>query len=344
MSWSLDDFDYPLPPELIAQQPAEPRDAARLLVLDRSGGGPWHSTVSQLGDWLQSGDLLVANATRVRPARLRGHKASGGRLEALLLARADGQDEFRALVRCSGRLRTGLRLRFEASGASLDAELVAVDEAGEAVLRFPAGSDPYRFGEMPLPPYIRRTAADPRDEERYQTVFARQPGSVAAPTAGLHLTEALLEQLRSQGIGWAELVLHVGPATFRPVDKQALDRGELHPEPYELPSTTVDAIQATRARGGRTIAVGTTTCRVLEACAQPDGKLRPGRGETRLFLRPGSPFRAVDGLLTNFHLPRSSLLLLVAAFAGWEIVRDAYQEAIAAEYRFYSYGDAMLIL
>ncbi|MAE97328.1 MAG: tRNA preQ1(34) S-adenosylmethionine ribosyltransferase-isomerase QueA [Deltaproteobacteria bacterium] len=358
MTWRLDDFDYPLSPERIAQQPAEPRDAARLLVVDRSGGGLQHGRVRELGRWLRPGDLLVGNATRVRPARLRGHKASGGRAEALLLAPGAGPGEFRALVRCSGRLRPGLRLCFEAAGPqesagegvgearppALEAELAALAADGEAILRFAPESDPYGFGEMPLPPYIRREAADPRDRERYQTVFAREPGSVAAPTAGLHLTRALLDGLRSQGIGWAEVVLHVGPGTFRPVGEEALARGELYPERYHLPGATVSAIEGARARGARVVAVGTTTCRVLEACAAPDGTLRPGSGETRLFLRPGSSFRSVDALLTNFHLPRSSLLLLVAAFAGWETVRDAYQEAIEREYRFYSYGDAMLIL
>jgi S-adenosylmethionine:tRNA ribosyltransferase-isomerase len=353
----LDAFDYALPAERIAQTPCEPRDAARLLHLDRASGVRTPHRVSDLPRLLRSGDLLVVNTTRVLPARLRGHKASGGAAEALVLGRAGaaprhGRTSWRALLRCRGRLRPGLKLVL----GGLDAEVAALGEGGEVELAFPAGADPYRGGEAPLPPYIRREAPRPEDRERYQTVFAREPGSVAAPTAGLHFTPALLEALAETGVERAEVVLHVGPGTFRPLSARDLARGELHAEPFELPEETAAAVARTRARGGRVVAVGSTATRVLESRARPDRGVEPGRGETRLFLRPRRPahpsdpecdaprpFGVVDALLTNFHLPRSSLLLLVAAFAGRRAVLDAYAEAVREGYRFYSYGDAMLI-
>jgi len=338
-------FDYELPPDRIAQRPAEPRESARLLVLDRSGGPIRHEQVSNLPGLLRAGDLLVVNATRVVPARLRGEKASGGRAEALLLGPAPGvPGRWRALVRCRGRLRPGLALRFGAGDAGFDAEIAQLGEEGAVVLRVAADVDPYRAGEPPLPPYIRRTAHDPADDARYQTVFARVPGAVAAPTAGLHLESALLAALGAAGVEHAELVLHVGPGTFRPLRPADLAAGRLHAEPFELPEATAEAIARARARGGRVVAVGTTTTRVLEARARADGRVAPGRGETDLFLRPGARFAVVDALLTNFHLPRSSLLLLAAAFAGREPLLAAYAEAVRLRYRFYSYGDAMLIL
>jgi S-adenosylmethionine:tRNA ribosyltransferase-isomerase len=321
----LDGFDYALPPECIAQQPTAQRDAARLLVLEREREGLAHRHVRDLPELLRPGDLLVVNATRVLPARLRGRKETGGAAEALLLGEA-GPGRQRALLRCRGRLRVGQKLRL----GSLDAELVEL--------------------EMPLPPYIRRPEPHGEDAERYQTVFARVPGSVAAPTAGLHLTPALLERLGEAGVGRAEVVLHVGPGTFRPLRDADLAAGELHAECFELPEATAQAVARTRAEGGRVVAVGTTVTRVLESRARPGRRVEPGRGETRLFLRPqpGSDgplrFAAVDALLTNFHLPRSSLLLLAAAFAGRRRLLDAYAEAVRRGYRFYSYGDAMLLL
>jgi S-adenosylmethionine:tRNA ribosyltransferase-isomerase len=337
-------FDYELPAECIAQQPAARREDARLLVLTRGADALAHATIAALPRWLREGDLLVVNATRVLPARLRGAKSSGGRAEALLLGPAGGDPtRWRALLRCRGRLRTGLVLRFGAGPAGFDAELCALHESGEVELRVEPGVDPYRAGEPPLPPYIRRVARDPADASRYQTVYARVPGAVAAPTAGLHLGPALLAELDAAGIERAEVVLHVGPGTFRPLCPEALARGTLHAEPFELPPATADAVARTRARGGRVIAVGTTTTRVLEACRAPGRCVGAGRGETDLFLRPGSHFAVVDALLTNFHLPRSSLLLLVAAFAGTERILAAYREAVERGYRFYSYGDAMLI-
>ena len=345
-AFSLDLFDYELPPERIAQHPLPERDAARLLVLDRTGGGPQHSQVRELSRWLRAGDLLVGNATWVRPARLRGRKASGGAAEALILGfLRDSPGHYRALVRCGGRLRKGQKFHFgTADSGTIDAELAALGDAGEVTLAFSPDVSPYAVGEMPLPPYIRRERPDPEDRDRYQTVFACQPGSVAAPTAGLHLTGPLFADLRARGISWAEVILHVGPGTFRPLRPEDLAAGRLHSESFELPAATAEAVARTRAAGGRIVAVGTTTTRVLETCAREDGRVQPARGETDLFVRPGYRFRAVDALLTNFHLPRSSLLLLVAAFAGRERILGAYAEAIAKGYRFYSYGDAMLIL
>jgi S-adenosylmethionine:tRNA ribosyltransferase-isomerase len=293
----------------------------------------------------------VVNSTRVRPARLRGHKASGGRAEALLVAPGVGAEPHRALVRCRGRLRPGLKLHFKGAGQALDAEVIEVAADGECLLAFPTGSDPYALGEIPLPPYVQRPV-EPGDAERYQTVYARVPGSVAAPTAGLHLSDEILDALDARGVRRAEVVLHVGPGTFRPLREEDLREGRLHREPYELPEETARAVAETRRRGGRVVGVGTTSARVLEACAEGKDRkrgVRAGRGDTRLFLRPGPdpdvprPFAVVDALLTNFHLPRSSLLLLVAAFAGRRRVLDAYAEAVRCGYRFYSYGDAMLI-
>ena len=365
---SLDDlsqYDFDLPQASVAQNGLAERDAARLLILDRAAPGSYvHSSVSTLPSQLREGDLLVMNTSRVLPARLRGHKSSGGRAEALLLGPAPQPQSretrdpqapatYRALLGCRGRLRTGLKLRFESplcdeTAAALDAEVVAVTEGGEAWLRFAPGSDPYTLGQAPLPPYIARGRESPEevaeDLERYQTVYAEQPGSVAAPTAGLHFTPQLLETLRASGVRTARCSLHVGPGTFRPLGSDALATGRLHTECFELPPETASEIASTRSRGGRVIAVGTTTTRVLEACAVDAGQVEARTGTTDLFLRPGDPLQIVDGLLTNFHLPRSSLLLLVAAFAGRRVVLDAYEEAIREGYRFYSYGDAMLIL
>ena len=352
--FDLDDFSYDLPPESIAQQPAAIRDQARLMLLGRSEGRVLGGRqVRDLPGLLRRDDLLVVNVTRVVPARLRGRKATGGRAEALLLG-PEGPDDarrYRALVQCGGRQREGLRFVFGAPGEarSAEAELVALHSGGEVSLVFAPGISPYALGEAPLPPYIRRPATSEAsqrqaDHERYQTVFARVPGAVAAPTAGLHITPGLLEALEAAGIRRAELILHVGAGTFRPLGAADLARGKLHAEAYVLPQATVDAVAETRARGGRVVAVGTTTTRVLESCVGPGGELRAGEGETELFIRPGRAFRAVDALLTNFHLPRSSLLLLVAAFAGTEPLLAAYRQAIDEGYRFYSYGDAMLIL
>jgi S-adenosylmethionine:tRNA ribosyltransferase-isomerase len=338
----LADFDFALPAERIAQAPLAERDGARLLVLERASGARSHRHVRDLPGLLRAGDLLVLNVTKVEPARLRGRKASGGAAEALLLEPGPRAGDWRALVKARA-LRVGSKLRFVRGEHSLEAEVGALEADGTALLCFAPGAQPHALGEAPLPPYIRRPERRPEDDARYQTVYARVPGAVAAPTAGLHLTRALLDGLAAAGIASAELVLHVGPGTFRPLGEAELAAGRLHAERFELPAATADAIAATRERGGRVVAVGTTTARVLEACAREGCRVAPGAGTTDLFLRPGHGFRVVDALLTNFHLPRSSLLVLVAAFAGREAVLGAYAEAIAQGYRFYSYGDAMLV-
>lgn len=346
----LDDYDFDLPDSAIAQQATPERDAARLLLFDRAAGrlvaADADHRVRDLPRWLRPGDLLVVNETRVLPARLLGRKRSGGAAEALILAHEGGPENvYRALVRCRGRLRAGLAFEF-GSEQPLSAEIVALHERGEVSLRFDPDADPYAEGLAPLPPYIKRAAREgaAADLERYQTVYARTPGAVAAPTAGLHFTEALFAALGERGVERAEVVLHVGAGTFRPLDAEALTQGRLHEEAYVLPEATVEAIEATRGRGGRVIAVGTTTARVLESCVDERGTLAPGEGTTRLFLRPGGPpIRAIDGLFTNFHLPRSSLLLLVASLIGREPMLAAYRHAIDAGFRFFSYGDAMLI-
>ncbi len=342
----LDAFHFDLPPERIAQHPRPVRDQARLLLLERTGDVCGHGRVRDLPAWLRPGDLLVFNATQVLPARLRGRKLTGGAAEALLLGPAGdpASGRFEALLRTSGKLRIGLKFHFGLPGNELDSEIVELGDRGRAVLAFGPGIWPYEAGEMPLPPYIGRRVPEPSDRERYQTVFARVPGAVAAPTAGLHFTPRLFDALEQADIERAELVLHVGPGTFRPIDVDGLRSGRLHAEAFELPEACADAIAGARARRGRVIAVGTTTARVLEARAEKSGSVRAGAGETDLFLRPGHGFRVVDGLLTNFHLPRSSLLMLVAAFAGRERILATYRTAIARGYRFYSYGDAMLIL
>lgn len=356
----LADYDYDLPDSAIAQSPMADREAARLLLVAREDGarvaGERDHRIADLPDWLAPGDLLVRNATRVLPARLLGRKASGGLAEALLLGREERADlpetAYRALVKCTGRLRTGLVLTFRRPDAApqipgIEAEIVALHGRGEATLVFAdAGVDPYAAGIAPLPPYIHRAETDPvaPDLARYQTVFAREPGAVAAPTAGLHLTQSLFERLEARGVAVAEVVLHVGAGTFRPLDAAAWRSGRLHRERFELPAETALAIERTRASGGRVIAVGTTTTRALESRATGAGGVEPGRGETDLFVRPGMPIRVVDGLLTNFHLPRSSLLMLVATLIGREATLARYREAVAEGFRFFSYGDAMLIL
>jgi S-adenosylmethionine:tRNA ribosyltransferase-isomerase len=340
----LDDYDFALRSEQIAQEPPAERDGARLLRLSRGGGARSHHAILDLPALLAPGDLLVVNTTRVLSARLRGQRTTGGAADALVLGPGSAPNRFRALVRTRGRQRAGMKFRFAGNGAALDAELVSLAENGEVELAFAEGASPYAIGEMPLPPYIRRSEPRALDALRYQTVFAREPGSVAAPTAGLHLSETLLAALAARGIERAEVVLHVGRGTFAPLSDSALRARRLHAERFALPDATARAIRAARERGSRVVAVGTTTARVLESCVEERGEVVARAGTTELFLAPGDRFRAVDALLTNFHLPRSSLLLLVAAFAGRKAVLAAYAEAIQRGYRFYSYGDAMLIL
>jgi S-adenosylmethionine:tRNA ribosyltransferase-isomerase len=339
-----DDYDFELPLGCIAQAPAPRREDARLMHLVGGGAGPTHHRVHDLPSLLRPGDLLVVNATRVLPARLRGRKASGGAVEALILGRADDAPGcYRALLKSNGRQRPGLGLRFESDVGVREATLRRVAEDGEVVLDFGDRGSPYDVGETPLPPYIERGAARTEDAERYQTTYARVPGAVAAPTAGLHLSESLLAALASRDIARVEVVLHVGPGTFRPPSPEDLARGRLHAERFELSETAAAEIETARSEGRRIVAVGTTSLRVLETCTDGDGPIRSRSGETDLFLRPGSRIRCADVLLTNFHLPRSSLLMLVAAFSGRERILAAYAEAVAEGYRFYSYGDAMLL-
>ncbi len=365
------DFDYHLPQELIAQTPAEPRDSSRLLVLPRDGGPIAHRRFTDILAYLAPGDLLVANESRVLPARLLGQKATtGGHVEALLLRpgpeqpwrpRALGGNlVWEALVKPGRSVRPGTRLVFSAAaregrpgppaGAVLEATVIGRTEIGGRLLQFDQPPEAWleRVGLMPLPPYIHTPLADP---ERYQTVYSRVPGSAAAPTAGLHFTPRLLAALREKGVGWATVTLHIGLDTFRPVQEEDPTTHPMHREWYELPAVTAAAINAARAAGRRVVVVGTTTVRVLETVAREQGvgdppgdELRPASGWSQLFIYPGFRFRVTESLLTNFHLPRSTLMLLVSALAGRERILAAYEEAVRERYRFYSFGDAMLIL
>ncbi len=337
------DFDYPLPPELIAQDPLPDRAASRLLVLDRASGAVRHLPFADLPTLVAPGDVLVLNVSRVIPARLRGTRQGGAAAE-LLLVRELPDGTWLALGHPGGKLKPGRRVRF---GDDSAAEIVAVLGGGLRRVRFVGRLDAQgtlaKHGEVPLPPYIRR-APRPEDRERYQTVYAVHPGSVAAPTAGLHFTPELLASLRAAGVMVAELDLHVGPGTFKPVETEDLARHPMHPEPYHVGEETARLINARRAEGGRVWAVGTTVVRTLETCADERGRIGPADGETRLFIHPPYSFRAVDRVLTNFHLPRSTLLMLVCAFGGYEAVMRAYRAAVGERYRFYSYGDAMAII
>jgi S-adenosylmethionine:tRNA ribosyltransferase-isomerase len=342
----IEDFDYELPEEAIAQEPLPERDASRLLVLDRQSAVLRHHVFRDLPELLAPGDLVVVNRTRVFPARLLGRRSTGGEAEVLLIRRLAG-DLWEALVRPGRRLRAGDRVEI-APGLSVGIESEAQGPDARRRVRILAeGPDVAgvleRLGHVPLPPYIRRPD-NPEDRDRYQTTYAREPGSVAAPTAGLHFTPALLARLQARGIGLSEVVLHVGPGTFKPVAADDVRRHTVAPEAMLVPAETAEAVQHARSRGGRVVAVWTTTTRALEAVARGDGLVTPGAGETDLVIVPGSRFRVVNALVTNFHLPRSSLLLLVSAFAGRERVLSAYRAALGAGYRFYSYGDAMLIL
>lgn len=339
-------FDYELPQELIAQEPAEPRDASRLLVLDRERRRWEDRRFGDLVELLRPGDCLVANQSRVIPARLLGTAVEGGRPVELLLLRPVAEGCWEALVRPGRRCRIGARVELAGGGAR--ARIVGEGTAGarlvEIEARWPVRELLERYGLPPLPPYIERhDAPKPEDRERYQTVYARDDGSVAAPTAGLHFTPELLARLARRGVAVHYLTLHVGPGTFRPLRAARIDEHRMEAEPVEIPQSTARAVHEAKRDRRRVVAVGTTTTRALEWAAGEDGRVRDGAGEADLFIRPGHRFRVVDALLTNFHLPRSTLLVLAAAFAGRELILDAYRHAVAARYRFYSYGDAMLI-
>ena len=338
----LSDLDYELPPELIAQIPAPSRDASRLLVIDRARGGFEDHGFAELPDLLRPGDCLVVNNSRVIPARVLARDA-GGREVELLFFEAIDRSRWRALTRPGRRSRAGAEL--EAGGARL--RVVGADADGPRVVERLDGSIDELLRERgvpPLPPYIERFAAPTAaDLERYQTIYARPPGSVAAPTAGLHFTPALLDALTRREIGWTMLTLHVGPGTFLPVKVDDPGEHHMHAEWGVLSDETARHIAGARRKGGRIIAVGTTSLRLLESAATEGGEIHPFAGETRLFILPGYCFRAIDMLLTNFHLPRSTLLMLVAALAGFERIKSAYAHAVSARYRFFSYGDACLI-
>ncbi|HLX58519.1 MAG TPA: tRNA preQ1(34) S-adenosylmethionine ribosyltransferase-isomerase QueA [Ktedonobacteraceae bacterium] len=375
-TYKISDFDYDLPQELIAQTPIETRDASRLLVLNRATGAMEHRHFHDIGAYLRPGDLLIANQSRVIPARLLGQRAeTGGAVEVLLLAeRTDlGPDHWETLVRPGRRLREGSQIVFGDAGneETLRAVILQRTDAGGRIVRLwvddvgtrliastgvpanspdmPAHAYPLtvrqlinKLGRMPLPPYIHETLQDP---ERYQTVYARISGSAAAPTAGLHFTPHLLDELRGQGVRVGFVTLHVGLDTFRPVEVEDFREHKMHSEEIDLDAPTAALINETRRAGGRVVAVGTTAVRVLESAASfHDGEIKACHGATRLFITPGYRFQVVDAMITNFHLPRSTLLLLVSAFASKSLIEQAYQEAIRYRYRFFSFGDAMLIL
>jgi S-adenosylmethionine:tRNA ribosyltransferase-isomerase len=339
----LDDFDFDLPRELIADRPCEPRDAARLLVIP-AFGGLRNSRVSDLPALLRPGDLLVFNDTKVIPARLLGRR--GAASVEVTLHRDLGGGAWRAFAKGARRIRVGDRVVF---AKDFSADVAEKHPEGDLTLRFDLEGEAFRealarYGAMPLPPYIKRPpGGDPRDRADYQTIFARAEGAVAAPTAGLHFTPALLAALAERSIGWTTLTLHVGPGTFLPVKTADPRDHKMHAEWGVLSAEVAERIAAARRAGGHIVAVGTTSLRLLESAAAENGEVAPFAGETRLYILPGYRFRAIDMLLTNFHLPRSTLFMLVAALAGLEPIKAAYAHAVAAAYRFFSYGDACLI-
>jgi S-adenosylmethionine:tRNA ribosyltransferase-isomerase len=352
----VDEFDFDLPAELIAQQPPAERGQSRMLVMERATGAVRDGNFSDLPALVEPGDLLVLNDSRVIPARLyasrttvRGRQRPTARIEVLLTEPA-GSNEWRALVKPGRKVGVGDRLVFPSAdgGVELAAGVLERGEFGERLLRFEANDDFFaaleRIGHMPLPPYIRREDAT-ADRERYQTVFSRELGSVAAPTAGLHFTSQVLDALRERGVEVARITLHVGLGTFAPIRVGRLDEVHLHRERYSISAETAAAVNRARQQGRRIVAVGTTVVRTLEAAAaaDPEGKLHAHSGSTQIFIRPGHQFRAVTALLTNFHLPKSSLLMLVSAFAGREQVLAGYEHAVREKYRFFSYGDCMFV-
>jgi S-adenosylmethionine:tRNA ribosyltransferase-isomerase len=338
----LSDFDYYLPPELIAQEPVEPRDQSRLLVLHRDTGCLEHHKFIDLVKFLKPGDVLVSNNTKVIPARLFGLKENtGANIEVVLLKRL-GNRRWECLVKPGKRIKVGTKIIF--GQGELVAEAIDVTSTGERILKFSYEGVfeevLERLGKIPLPPYITRELAEPG---RYQTVYARNPGSAAAPTAGLHFTDRLLKQLEDKGIQWIEILLHVGLGTFRPVKSEDITRHKMHEEYFEIPEKSAEELNKALEAGQRIISVGTTSTRALESAFQA-GKIKAGAGTTGIFIYPGYEFKVISGLITNFHLPKSTLLMLVSALAGRENILKAYQEAVKERYRFFSFGDAMLII
>ena len=348
----LNTFNYELPTELIATEPSQQRDQSRLLVLDRQSHTISHSSISDLPKFLEPGDCLVLNDTRVLSARLFGVRIStGGKWEGLYLG-SNATGQWKLMSKTRGKLVPGeiielkpAHQRTEQIQISLHME--SKDTEGYWTATVQSDADHHKllehFGTMPLPPYMRRELATDEDRERYQTVYANQPGAVAAPTAGLHFTPALLDRCTQKGIGIAKVTLHVGIGTFKPISAETLEEHKMHSEWCELSKESADLLNTTRQKGGRIVSVGTTSVRTLESVAR-EGSLKAWSGETDIFIYPPYKFQVVDCLLTNFHLPKSSLLVLVSAFASTELIREAYEKAVEAKYRFYSYGDAMLIL
>lgn len=343
-TWALSEYQFTLPAELIAQVPAERRDGARLMVLDRARGRLQHIHVHALPEHLRPGDLLVVNDTKVMPARLFGRTASGAAVEVLLI-RPLAAPNWLCLGKPGRRLREATAIHF---AGEVRARVTAIHGNGHYSIAFDDAAPVHalleRHGEIPLPPYIRRPDGPlPLDRTRYQTIFASKPGAIAAPTAGLHFTDELITALQQKGVSLARLTLHVGPGTFLPVRRDDFRRHTMEAEWYEIPEPTAMRITETKAAGGRVVAVGTTTTRALESAATVHGAVQAGAGWAHLFITPGHQFRIIDALFSNFHLPGSTLLLLVSTFAGREPILAAYAEAVRQRYRFYSYGDAMLL-
>lgn len=340
--WKKSDYYFDLPQELIAQDPLEDRSSSRLLVLDKVSGGVSHHVFREIADFLEPGDCLVLNNTKVIPARLLGEReGTGAHVEVLLLKRHE-KDVWETLVKPGKKCRPGTRLTF--GGGLLKAEVLETVEEGNRLIRFAYDGifeeilD--RLGEMPLPPYITHRL---QDRNRYQTVYARQEGSAAAPTAGLHFTEELLQRIQSRGVRIAYVTLHVGLGTFRPVKEENILEHHMHSEYYQVSAEAADMINDTKKNGGRVVCVGTTSCRTVESASEESGRVVAGSGDTQIFIYPGYRFKVLDALITNFHLPESTLIMLVSALAGRENVLNAYREAVRERYRFFSFGDAMLI-
>ena len=340
----IEEFDYHLPPSLIAQYPPPQRGETSLMILHRQTGAIEHRAFGDIAQYLNPSDLLVMNNTRVLPARLIGKKETGGRVEMLLIPSWNGMGgEWKALIKGSGKMKRGARIRFE---QGLEGEVGEVKD-GKGKVSFSGQGEVMdvlrKIGHIPLPPYIKR-GDEGLDRERYQTVFAEREGSIAAPTAGLHFTHALLQSLRENGVRATMITLHIGIGTFAPVKARDIEDHTMEAEWIEISEETAREIEGTKARGGKVIAVGTTTTRALESFSNGSGGVRPGKGMTSLFIHPPYRFGVIDGLVTNFHLPKSTLVMLASAFAGKDLLMRAYREAIRRKYRFYSYGDAMLIL
>ncbi|MEE3427653.1 MAG: tRNA preQ1(34) S-adenosylmethionine ribosyltransferase-isomerase QueA [Ruminococcus sp.] len=336
------DFYYDLPKELIAQTPVEPRDSSRLLVLGRNSGNIEHKHFYDIIDYLDEGDCLIANDSRVIPARIFGTKDTGANVEFLLLKQVSG-NKWETLCKPGKKAKAGAKFTF--GGGIMEAEVVEVKDDGNRIVNFKCDENFFaaldKIGQMPLPPYITEKL---KDKERYQTVYSNELGSAAAPTAGLHFTEELMDRIKNKGVNIGYVTLHVGLGTFRPVKVEDVTKHKMHSEHYEIPEETANLIRETKKNGKRVIAVGTTSCRTLESVASQFGEIKACDGWTDIFIYPGYDFKVLDGLITNFHLPESTLIMLVSAFAGYDNIMNAYKIAVDERYRFFSFGDAMAIL